>query len=294
MVASAKQPSISQRVFLVGCPRSGTTLLQSMLMSHPRIESFPETKFFARGFGGRRRWVIHETLRGWYLWYLLIRWLVGNDYMTYEEAFSIPTSWSKTRMVEVFRDTLDRLAADSGKDIWVEKTPRHLQVVEAISDHLPDAKFIHIVRDGRAVSASMYKLAHTNPETWGQYQSLDAVVQRWNQCVHDTHQYASQDRHITVQYKRLVEAPEQELGALAAFLGVSYDPVMIEQFHREAQHVVKSHESWKEEAMSSSLQHRGLEKFRSVFSPDEQAYVESEIDWTCFRELSNEPLEPVQ
>jgi hypothetical protein len=294
MVAPAKQPSISQRVFLVGCPRSGTTLLQSMLMSHPRIESFPETKFFARGFGGRRRWVIHETLRGWYLWYLLIQCLVGNDYMTYEEAFSIPTSWSKTRMVEAFRDTLDRLAADSGKDIWVEKTPRHLQVVEAISDHLPDAKFIHIVRDGRAVSASMYKLAHTNPETWGQYQSLDAVVQRWNQCVHDTHQYASQDRHITVQYKRLVEAPEQELGALAAFLGVSYDPVMIEQFHREAQHVVKSHESWKEEAMSSSLQHRGLEKFRSVFSPDEQAYVESEIDWTCFRELSNEPLEPVQ
>lgn len=294
MVAPAKQPSISQRVFLVGCPRSGTTLLQSMLMSHPRIESFPESKFFVRGFGGRWRWVVHETLRGWYLWYLLVRWLVENDYMTYEEASNIPVSWSKARMIEVFRDMLDRLAMDSGKDIWVEKTPRHLQVVEAISEYLPDAKFIHIVRDGRAVSASMYKLAHTNPETWGQYQSLEAVVQRWNQCVHDTHQCVSEDHHVMVQYKRLVEAPEQELGSLAAFLEISYDSAMIEQFHREAQHVVKSHESWKEEAMTSSLQNHGLRKFYSVFSSDERAYVESEIDWTCFRELGNEPLEPVQ
>lgn len=286
MVADADAPSISERVFLVGCPRSGTTLLQSMLMSHPRVESFPETKFFAHGFGGRRRWVLHETLRGWYLCYLLAHWLVENGYMEWGEVYNLPVSWSRDRMVEVFRDTLDHLANESGKDVWVEKTPRHLHFIDVICDHLPDAKFVHIVRDGRAVVASVYQLAHTNPEAWGSYQSIERVVRRWNRCVRDSLQYTSEDHHTAVGYEQLVKAPERVLRELSSFLNVSYDPAMIEDFHREAQRVVKSHETWKEDTTtSSSLRHRGLDKFHSVFSTAEQEYVEAQLDWSGYRDL---------
>lgn len=288
MVADAGVPTILERVFLVGCPRSGTTLLQSMLMAHPRIESFPETKFFARGFGGRRRWVLHETLRGGYLWYLLARWLVENGYMDWGEVYTLPVSWSKDRMAEVFRDVLDRLARESGKDVWVEKTPRHLHFVDVICDHLPDAKFIHIVRDGRAVVASMYQLAHTNPETWGQYQSVERIVRRWNRCVRDSLQHVSEDHHAAVGYEQLVEAPERVLHALSSFLNVDYDSTMVEDFHREAQRVVKSHETWKADTMtSSSLKHRGLDKFHSVLSAERQEYVDEQLDWSGYRDLEH-------
>ena len=41
-----KRIKIKDRIFIVGCPRSGTTLLQSLLAAHPQIHSFPETHFF--------------------------------------------------------------------------------------------------------------------------------------------------------------------------------------------------------------------------------------------------------
>ena len=47
--------AVKLRVFLVGCSRSGTTLLQVLIASHPRIHSFPETSFFINGIGVRCR-----------------------------------------------------------------------------------------------------------------------------------------------------------------------------------------------------------------------------------------------
>jgi hypothetical protein len=257
-----------------------------MLMSHPRIESFPETKFFARGFGGRRRWMLHETLRGGYLWYLLVHWLVENEDMDWSEVYTVPMFWSKDQMVDVFRDMLDQRAIESGKDLWVEKTPRHLHFIDVISEYLPEAKFVHIVRDGRAVVASMHQLAHTNPETWGHYRSIDRVIRRWNRSVHDSLQYISKDCHVGVGYDQLVGFPEEILGSLASFLNVKYRATMIDSFHHEARRVVKSHETWKENTVeSSSLEHRGLDKFHSLFSHEEKEYVDENLDWSTYRSL---------
>lgn len=262
-----------------------------MLMSHSRIASFPETKFFARGFGGRRRWVLNQTLRGGYLWLVLARWLVHNGYMAWTDVHSLPVSWSKERMANIFRDMLDRLSLQTGNDVWVEKTPRHLHFIDIIHRHLPDAQFIHIVRDGRAVVASIHELAHTNPETWGQYRSVDRIIRRWNQCLRDSLHHISDDRHAIVSYDRVVQEPESVLRGLALFLDVQYEPIMIEEFHREAERVVKPHEAWKEDTTSSSLlEHSGLHKFEKVFSENEQAYVASNLDWSLYRDLGYQPL----
>lgn len=282
--------AISTRAFLVGCPRSGTTLLQSMLMGHPRIASYPETHFFVRGFGGRRRWVLHETLRGWYLWYLLVHWLVVHEEMPLSRAHHVPVSWSKERMVDVFRGVLDRRTAARDKDIWIEKTPRHLHFIDVIGEHVPAPVFIHIIRDGRAVVASMHQLAQTNPETWSPYRSVDTAIRRWNRSVRDTLRYASDDAHVVVEYDRLVKTPETPLRRVATVLGVDYDPKMASHFHEAADRVVKPHESWKERAMTGELQHRGLEKFYTVFSEREQDHVESNLDWSSYRALGGTPL----
>lgn len=282
--------SISKRVFLVGCPRSGTTLLQSMLMGHPRVASYPETHFFARGFGGRRRWLVHRTLRGWYLWYLLAHWLVVHQNVPLAALRNVPVSWSKARMVETFRQILDQRTIGSNKDIWIEKTPRHLHRIDVIEDYIPSPVFIHIVRDGRAVVASLHQLAKSSSKTWGAYRSVDAAVRRWNQSVQDTLQHALEDTHLTVGYDHLVEAPEKTLRRVATFLDVAYDSTMVERFQDEAQRVVKEHESWKARATSSKLQNRGLEKFRRTFSADERTSIKSKLDWSSYQDLGYEPL----
>jgi len=55
---------IKTRAFLVGCPRSGTTLLQAMLFAHPEIYSFPETNFFLSLFGARDLLTMDTTPQG--------------------------------------------------------------------------------------------------------------------------------------------------------------------------------------------------------------------------------------
>jgi len=286
MLSDPNSSAISERAFLVGCPRSGTTLLQSMLMAHPEIHSFPETKFFIRSFGGRWRWMLHETLRGGYLWYLIVRWLVENGYLTRGDVYNIPLSWSKTEMVEVFRGVLDCLTAEQEAEVWIEKTPRHLHCMDAIQRHMPAAQFIHIVRDGRAVVASMYKLAYTHPDTWGHYQSIDRIIQRWNRCIKDTLRYADDDRHTVVRYERLVETPRQVLQEFSSTLNVKYNSAMIEDFHHQAARVVKPHEAWKKgTTTSSSLENRGLDKFHSVLSIKQQEYVSDHLNWSKYQNL---------
>lgn len=290
MASTEDVSSISKRAFLVGCPRSGTTLLQSMLMGHSRIASYPETHFFARGFGGRWRWVLHETLRGWYLWSLLVRWLVITEGFSPSTVTRVPVSWSKARMVDVFRRLLDRRTAEAGKDIWIEKTPGHLHFVDVIDDHMPSPVFIHLVRDGRAVVASMHQLAMSGAKQWSTYQSVDAAIHKWNRSVRVTLRHDSDDAHVTIGYESLVDTPETALRRIATVLGIQYDPRMVDRFHEEAKHVVKSHESWKERTTSSELKNQGLDKFHATFSDDEQAYIESQLDWVSYRALGYSPL----
>ena len=290
MLTDPNSSAILKRVFLVGCPRSGTTLLQSMLMSHSRITSYPETHFFARGFGGRRRWIVHRTLRGWYLWGLLAHWLVVHEDVPITALRGVPISWSKARMVETFRDVLDQLTVEAGKDIWIEKTPRHLHRVDVIEEHMSTPTFIHIVRDGRAVVASLYQLAQSNPRTWGTYRSIDAAIRRWNRSIRDTLRYAADEAHRTVGYDLLVEAPEETLRRVATFLEVGYDSRMVEHFQQEAQRVVKEHESWKSKTTSSELKNRGLDKFQKLFSSSQRASIESKLDWSSYRALGYAPL----
>jgi hypothetical protein len=276
---------ISQRVFLVGCPRSGTTLLQSMLMSHTRIASFPETHFFDRGFGGRRRWILHETLRGGYLWYLLVNWLVQKCGMPWRQAVQTPLLLSKRSMVRVFQQTLDRLALQNGEDVWVEKTPRHLHFLSRIEQTIEQPRFVHIVRDGRAVVASAVHLAHTHPEKWSHFQDVDAAIERWNRCVSISLQVVDRPNHAAVQYQRLVDKPEAVLTSLAAFLDVDYEPAMANQFNQAARSVVNDYEAWKSKNRDAPLESQELKKFRSVFSPEEQHYIEDRLDVARFRDL---------
>ena len=79
---------IQKRIFIVGCPRSGTTLLQSLLLKHNEITSFPESHFFSRTFLGKRA-NQYPTL---YSNYTLYKWInsikENNIYLKFKIAFS--------------------------------------------------------------------------------------------------------------------------------------------------------------------------------------------------------------
>lgn len=230
------------RAFVVGCPRSGTTLLQSMLGQHPAVLTLPEThyaqKVRGRLDGGPLRALVspraaRRALRS-------VQEAVGVDPAVVRPPDSLRARAWERALVR----TLDEAASQRGAAVWVEKSPVHLRWVEELAEVAEGCGFVHVLRDGRDVVASFYRLCLADPERWvpqllgrgtaglveddrGRRRVLDAAVDRWNQDVARSARYVGHPRHHVVVYEELVDDPARVLGDLCAWLGLGYDDAML-------------------------------------------------------------------
>lgn len=229
-------------IFVVGCPRSGTTMLQLMLHAHGRIAIPPETRFLLEGYRNRRNFGDlrdADNRRG------LARWIVARpqtrfvdlgldpEEVTEEIVAGPPTLGSA--MAIVFRAYARRF----GKPRWGDKRPAYVSNLPLLSRLFPDAQIVHIVRDGRDCVASLGEMPWHKA---GIYEAVSA----WAQAVSHG-QWASRalgpDSYYEVRYERLVTDPEHELVALCRFLGEEYDPAMTDPA-AVADVAVPKHKTW--------------------------------------------------
>jgi len=267
---------IQQRVFIVGAPRSGTTLLQSFLASHPRIQSFPETHFFSAAFPRLciKRMLTWSALnvRG-----VLKRFLHEINRPDLIEEYGHINLLEHNYANTLIR-LLDHLTLEAGKDIWVEKTPRHIFFVEEISNRVPKAKFIHIIRHGADVVASLYEVTNRDFFKWRKGKqhlfakglSIDKCIKRWNDAVQITAKWYRCSNHLLVKYEQLVKSPPEELDKICNFLEINYSPLM-ERGERSFDEIVTLEEKWKANNMKP-VQEMDRKFFR-IFSEEEQKYI---------------------
>lgn len=280
--------SISKRVFLVACPRSGTTLLQSLLMAHPRIQSFPETHFFSRLFGGRLSRAVSLTGRGLYGWLLLLALQRSQQVRMKDAIRDTPLHFSRSAAAQEFSVLMDRWTLSTGKDVWLEKTPGHLEFIPNILASVPTPIFVHLVRDGRAVVASLYRLAGFSTGDWDRYKNLDAAIDRWNRSIRLTGEYVGRERHLVVRFEDLVLRPTECLGKLCRSLDVDYDPRMLTSYHDAALRVVRGDEYWKKQNFDPVLKSDDKCKYEAAFDETQRAYIEGRLDWRSYHHLGFE------
>jgi hypothetical protein len=229
---------VTLRVFVVGCPRSGTTLLQCLLAAHPRMLSFPESHFFARilPLPERQR---EQQLR------------------SFSRAAGLgPLEWDVPRhgrdaaaYIRAFIKLLDRAAALQGRDIWVEKSPIHVRHIDTITEHVGKAKFVHIVRNPVDVIASLNRVGKEFPETWTRTHSLEVCKRRWLKDVHCSLQFRTHPDHHFLRYENLVTHPSEVLGGVCSFLEVAYVESMNGRHAELAPSLILHHERWKAGAL---------------------------------------------
>lgn len=265
--AARAAPGVAARVFLVGCPRSGTTLLQSLLCAHPQVFSVPETHFYSlipsqdrvlRRLGFARRDArarFAALLASLGLPPVTVRSPFVRDYLRGLAA------------------ALDAATLKAGKTVWLEKTPRHLLFVGSIARALPGARFIHLVRRGPDVVASLYEVTRDHPEVWGGARSLEACTERWLRDTRLSRRYEGAAGHLTARYEELTADPEGYLRELFAFIGVPSGDAVLEgvlSSYRQSADGVTGGERWKEGVRGAIRPSR--EKF-ARFTPERQAYV---------------------
>lgn len=274
------------RIFLVGCPRSGTTLLQSLLAGHSRILSFPESHFFTQGFGGSRFDRLKKRLAGGrHLQRIFERWLNLLETKGLQADSPIRPAWRRQLIIDQFVAQLDRWTRNAGKDVWIEKTPMHLDHIHQITPAVPDARFLHIVRDGRAVVESLYRVTREHPDIWGGPRPVEACIAQWNRCLNLTLRHRNDPGHHIVCYESLVREPQATLKRICAFLGLDWEPAMLEKRKSSAEAVSFADEDWKAGNRQESIASGGLSNFRQTFDTEEQQMISQSLNLEGYFEL---------
>ncbi|MGD1855758.1 MAG: sulfotransferase [Leptolyngbyaceae cyanobacterium] len=265
-------------VFIVGCPRSGTTLLQSLLASHSEIASFPESKFFVDLV-----WLPEETSRRYALG--LVSKRLRSTLELFLEAVDRPDLKRKLPKlplvqpyVHSFKLILSELTQSQDKSIWLEKTPEHLMRLKYVERYMPEARIIHIVRSGTDVVASLYDIAHRYPEHWGHtFSTVDGCIKRWTDDIAISHEYLEKPNHTLVHYEQLVANPANEVRRLCKFVGVPFEEQMIENYQVASRQLVRSRENWKA-STQQAIQNTNSQKFLTIFTPEQQAHIRHAVD----------------
>ena len=257
-----------KRIFLVGASRSGTTILQSLLAAHPSIISFPETKFFQYLLSPSKNSLsLEDGLKKFFI-----------DYIKEPRFLSyFNPNQSELEKSNALITVLDTLACEKNKDIWLEKTPQHIYYIDYLEKLLPDALFIHILRNGIDVIASTYEATRQNsgPDAWSGEWSIDFCIQRWREAISISYQYAEKNNHILVKYEEFVENPRLTLLNICEFAKIDFDESMLVRY-KETAPKLSLGEPW-HKGIERTIERSNSHKYYSVFKEKEIRDVVNKI-----------------
>lgn len=212
--------------FVVGIPRSGTTLLSSMLNTHSELSIGPETHYFDRFWRKcRRAACLSDSTRFEEHAYQFLNSYAaaGRDKaLGSVEAIAERLFASGERSHRVLLEaTLGSRASNLRKSVWGEKTPVHVDYLPQILEEFPEARIIHILRDPRDVLLSLRSVP------WGRRGRLFYLLW-WRRCarLRDAVPGLDGNNLLEVRYEDLLARPEETLRRICKFIGVMYEPAM--------------------------------------------------------------------
>ena len=213
--------------FVVGSARSGTTLLRLMLNAHPDIAVPPESRFIVELWEGRAD-VEVDTLLGRLERHPRFQaWGLALD----EVRAELPEAPNFAQIMSAAFLAYARLRR---KMRWGDKTPRYVAHIDLLSRLWPEARVVHLVRDGRDVALS-YADVPFGPR------SVAGVARLWAQRVRagmTAGRTLGAERYLEARYEAFVADPEGQARRLCDFLGVRYDPGMLDHTERSAAEVL--------------------------------------------------------
>ncbi|MGA2435919.1 MAG: sulfotransferase [Bryobacteraceae bacterium] len=217
--------------FVVGCPRSGTTLLRDLLRSHPHLTTPPESHFiprFYRAFGDPS-----SDEEAWQL----ARRILKNPRVSYWKIAAEEREFAGCRSFqEVTRRLFALWARGEGKPRWGDKTPHYVLEIPLFIRLFPEAQFIHIIRDGRDVALSWLR-------TRFEPRNLYMAARMWKEMVTQGRRdgaLLAAGAYLELRYETLLATPEDTMRRVCEFLGEPYDAAVLSPHHIPREHSRRS------------------------------------------------------
>lgn len=256
---------LRQPIFVVGHPRSGTTLLASMLGRHPDIASTPESLFLSQS---------RYALRGTFgtspariaaaVMHTPLQHLVQSQSALTRDLTVVQRTGSRLGQRDVFAAVLNAYRIAHGKPRVLEKSPWHMRHIDELRHWFPDARIVWIVRDGRANVASLQKVP------WASHDAR-VLAQQWVRNVALALDSESRAPNVVlrVRFEDLVAAPQPVMATILSHCGVAQSDAVFD--HTLSATTIKPSESdWKQNVNRPLLGTRA-DAWRQELSPADLA-----------------------
>jgi hypothetical protein len=226
-------------VFIVGCPRSGTTLLQRLVDSHPRIAIVPEVEWIPRRYQNREGLTPDGLMTPQFAKILRSFGRYSSLPISQEELRDLlaqhpPLSYSKFISL-----LFDRYGKARGKELVGNKTVDHARNIATLHELWPEAKFVHLVRDGRDVCLSALSWRRADSlasrfSTWSRDPvSTAALWWEWHvRLAREAGRPLGSTLYHEIRYESLVDQPAAECRSLCEFLQLPFQEEML-RFHEK-------------------------------------------------------------
>lgn len=268
--SNAQHSADASPIFIVGQQRSGTTLLTAMLSAHPAIAIAPETGFLNQWW----------TIRHWYgdisapkrfeaFWAdFTTQGRFSHSGVDPDALKARIASEDKVDYPTVYACFLKEYAGRVAKARWGNKVPfGHAARMLA---WYPNARIIYLVRDPRAVFASMLKVP------WGS-KGVARHARLWRRTIKSLRELRDDPRVRCVRYELLVREPEAELSRICAAIGEEYTSEMIHGRSKESSPVM-NREGWARNHLDRAIEKpvltESVDKWRQELSPFQVAAIE--------------------
>lgn len=258
---SQENNKIIKPIFIVGAPRSGTTVLYDYISCHSdlawfSLHDFKETlapefwefQSIRRRLFGMRQWRyngqpnIEAGMRA--------SFEVPDEYGYWWNAWTHNKIWATEKDVtEDVRNNLlsnvSALLSRKGKKRFLSKSPPHSVRMRLLNSVFPDAIFINIIRDGRAVVASMISSAKgvyngyfgipLRKDNQMDYNLLERHARQWievNEEIQNSRKYLRHDQYFELRYEDFIQAPDKHLAQIFRFCELRYEDIFDAQTPR--------------------------------------------------------------
>jgi len=224
--------SIEPPIFIMGCHRTGTTLVRRILNSHSRIEIYHESQYYP---------IFHNEI--YYYGDLgkhanLVRFIDDFRDVIRVQCLDPGDSVPETKefidalvtptFEGVLAVSLHLYALNHGKVRGGDKTPQHYAYLPEISDKFPDSPIVFLMRDPRDTVLSIRERFNT---------SIEGATRHWNEAVY-AYQQSTRPVHL-VRYEDLVQRPAEIIESMCAFLGEPYEATMLRFFEKTPEQIIE-------------------------------------------------------
>ena len=187
----------------MGCPRSGTTLLQRILAVHSKLYSIDgEVDFFN------------------------CQEIFSNNHFSFKKSESNALYKESKDIVSFFENAVSYMDRKNPNKTFVEKTPINIKRIRFLLKYFPNAQFINIYRDGRDCYSSALRHPYIQAK-----KSVAKFAKLWRKCIQKAHDVRLAPNFHQIKYENLVNNPQAEITRLMQCLDLKIEKSQLDPNH---------------------------------------------------------------